>query len=64
MEQSIKYFYKKGMSSKEIHDFIKTFGDESPFYSMVKKWAAEFRRERESLEDYKWSGCPKEATTD
>ena len=35
------------MSPKEIHDdFIKTFGEESPSYSMVKKWAAEFRRRR------------------
>ena len=29
----IKYFCKKGMSPKEIHDkFIKTLGNESPFY--------------------------------
>ena len=32
--------------------------------NMVKKWAAELRRGRESLEDYKQSACPKEATTD
>ena len=39
----IKYFCKKGMSPKEIHDdFIKTL--ESPSYSKVKKLAAEFRR--------------------
>ena len=52
------------MSLKKIHDFIKTLGDESPSYSTVKKWAAEFRIGRESMEDYEWSGCPKEATTD
>ena len=41
----IKYFFKKGMSLKEIHDdFIKTLWDESPSDSTVKKWAAEFRR--------------------
>ena len=47
------------MSPKEIHD-----GDESTSYSTVEKWAAEFRRGRESIEDYEWSGHPKEATTD
>ena len=53
------------MSAKEIHnDFIKILGDESPSYSTMKKCAAEFRRGRESVEDYERSGCPKEATTD
>ena len=42
----IKYFCKKGMSPKEIHDFIKTLGDDSPSYCMVKKRAAEFSRGR------------------
>ena len=33
----IKYFCKKGMSPKEIHDdSVKTLGDESPSYSKVK----------------------------
>ena len=53
------------MSQKEIHyNFIKTLGDESPFYSMMKKWAAEFRKGRENMEEYVWSGHPKQATTD
>ena len=31
-------FCKKGMPSKEIHeDFMETLGNESPFYSTVKK---------------------------
>ena len=33
-------------------------------YSTVKKWAAECRRGRESVEDYKQSRRLKEATTD
>ena len=46
----IKYFCKKEMSPKEIHeDFIETLGKESPSYSTLKKWATEFRRERESI---------------
>ena len=53
------------MSPNEIHDdFIKTLGDESPSYSMVKKWAAGFTRGREGVVEYERSGCPKEATRD
>ena len=33
----------------------KILGDESPSYSMMKKWAAEFRRGRESVENYERS---------
>ena len=34
----IKYFCKKGLYSKEIHeDFVETLGKESPSYSTVKK---------------------------
>ena len=53
----IKYFCKQGMYPKEIRDnFIKSLGDESPSYSMVKKWAAECRRGRENMEDYEQFG--------
>ena len=53
------------MPLKEIHeDFMENLGKESPFYSSVKKWAAEFKRGRESIEDDGRSGCPKDATTD
>ena len=44
----IKYFCKKVMPPKEIHeDFMETLGKESPSYSTVKKWVAEFKRGRE-----------------
>ena len=45
----IKYFCKKGMPPKEIHeDVIETIGKESP---SSEKWAGEFKRGRESVED-------------
>ena len=52
------------MPPKEIHeDFMETLGKESP-YSTVKKWAAEFKRGRERVEDDGWSSRAKDATTD
>ena len=60
----INYFCKKGMPHKEIHeDFMETLGKESP-YSTEKKWAAEFKRGRESFEDDGPSGRSKNATAD
>ena len=42
---AIKYFCKKGMPPKEIHeDYMETLGKESPSYSPVIKWAAECKR--------------------
>jgi len=48
----------------EIHSkFIKVYGDSSPSFSTVKKWAAKFKRGRTSLEDDPREERPKSATT-
>ena len=60
----IRYLQKKGLTAKEIHaDMVSTLGDDAPALSTVKKWAAEFKRGRESLEDDPRSGRPSTATT-
>jgi transposase len=60
----IKFFVKESLTPNEIHSkFIKVYGDSSPSFSTIKKWAAEFKRGRTSLEDDPCEGCPKSATT-
>ncbi len=60
----IRYLGLKGLSPKEVHeDMVETLGEGAPSYSMVKKWAAEFKRGRESLEDDPRSGRPVTVTT-
>jgi len=55
----IKFFVKEGLTPNEIYlRFIKVYGDSSPSFSTIKKWAAEFKRGHTSLE-----GCPKSAMT-
>ena len=59
-----RYLQKKGLTTKEIHiDMVSTLWDDTPALSTVKKWAAEFKRGRESLEDDPRSGSPSIATT-
>jgi histone-lysine N-methyltransferase SETMAR len=59
----IKFFVKGGLTPNEIHStFIKVYGNSPPSFSTIKKWAAEFKRGRTSLEDDPREGCPKSAT--
>jgi len=59
-----KFFLKEGLTPNEIHSkFIKVYGDSYPSFSTIKKWAAEFKRGRTSLEDDPREGRPKSATT-
>ena len=62
----IKYLCKKGKTPKEIHeDFMKILENESSSHSTVKKkWAAELKRGRDSIEDDARSGHSKDSTTD
>jgi hypothetical protein len=59
----IKLFVKEGLTPNEIHSkFIKVYGDSSPSFSTIKKWTAEFKRGRNSLEDDPRDGRPKSTT--
>jgi transposase len=60
----IKFFVKEGLTPNELHSkFIKVYGDPSPSFSTIKKWAAKFKHGCTSLEDDPREGCPKSATT-
>ena len=60
----IKFFVKEGLTPNEIHSsFIKVYGDSSPSFSTIKKWAAEFKCGCTSLEDDPSEGCPRSSTT-
>jgi transposase len=55
---------KEGLTPNEINSkFVKVYGDSSPSFLTTKKWAAEFKRGRTSLEDDPREGRPKSATT-
>ena len=48
----ICYLGLKGLTPKEIHaDMVIILGENTPSYSMVKKWDAEFKCGRDSLKD-------------
>jgi len=59
----IRFFVKEGLTPNEIHSkSIKVYGDSSPSFSTITKWAAEFKCGRTSLEDDPCEGRPKSAT--
>jgi transposase len=59
-----KFFVKEGLTPNEINSkFIKVYGDSSPLFSTIKKWAADFKRGRTSLENGSREGRPTTATT-
>ena len=60
----IRYLQKKGLTTKEIHtDMVSTLRDGALTLLTAKKWAADFKRGRESLEDDPRSGRPFTSTT-
>ncbi|XP_006815359.1 protein GVQW3-like [Saccoglossus kowalevskii] len=61
----IKYLYEKGMTPKEIHeDMVTTLGEDSPSYSTIKNWVANFKRGKERTKDGRRFERPQSATTD
>jgi transposase len=60
----IKFFVKEALTPNEINSmFIKVCGDSSASFSTIKKWAANFKHDRISLEYDPLEGLPKSATT-
>jgi hypothetical protein len=58
----IQFFVKESFTPNEIHSkFIKVYGDSSPSFSTIKKWAAKFKHGCTSPEDDPCEGCPKSA---
>jgi hypothetical protein len=64
----IKFFVKEGSTPNEIHSkFITVYGDSSPSFSTIQKWAAKFKNGRTSLkvdpcEEKQKSATPPEIT--
>jgi transposase len=59
----IKFFVKEGLTTNEIHSkFVKVYGDSSASFSTIKKWAAEIKHGRASLEGDLPEGRPKRTT--
>ena len=55
----IKYLQKGRLAPKDIHaDMVATLGDDAPALSIVQRWAADFKRDRESFDDDPRFGSP------
>jgi histone-lysine N-methyltransferase SETMAR len=60
----LKFFVKEGLTPNKIYSkFIKFYGDSSPSFSTIKKWAAEFKLGCTSHEVDPREERPKNATT-
>jgi hypothetical protein len=61
----LKCLQKKRTTPKESYkNMVKTLDVDSSSYSTIKKWAAHFKRGRESTEDDPPSGHPKTSSHD
>jgi hypothetical protein len=61
----IKFLTKESETPTHIHQrMIIVYGDGCPSFASVKRWAAEFKQGRESLEDDPRYGRPLTATTE
>jgi hypothetical protein len=59
----IQYLFKKRLTPNEVHkDMLTTLGESAPSYTTVKKWVAEFKLGRESIEDDPCTGWPTTST--
>ena len=60
----IKFLTKEGVSLQNILErMVNVYQDQSPSYTTVTRWAAEFKRGRDSIEDDPRCGRPVEVMT-
>ena len=61
----IKFLHLKGKKNDEIKtELDSVYHDQAPSLSTIKRWTAEFKRGRTSVEDEQRSGRPKDALTE